>query len=79
MHSLPLLGLTELALQPNVHCKVSGVFATDPNWTQQSVADVVQPVLDIFGMDRSVGEPAAQYQNFTSVDRVRFLSVVKLY
>ena len=47
-----LAGLTELAQQPNVYCKVSGVFATDKSWTQQSVADVVQPILEIFGMDR---------------------------
>ena len=48
-----LAGLTELAQHdPNVYCKVSGMFATDPNWTQQSVTDVVQPCLDIFGMDR---------------------------
>jgi predicted TIM-barrel fold metal-dependent hydrolase len=47
-------GLTELARQANVYCKVSGVFATDRNWTQDSVAEVVQPVLDIFGTDRCV-------------------------
>lgn len=46
------IGLTDLARQSNVYCKVSGVFATDQDWTQKSVADVVQPVLDIFGMDR---------------------------
>lgn len=45
-------GLTELALQPNIYCKVSGMFSADPAWTQQSVAEVVQPVLDTFGMDR---------------------------
>jgi predicted TIM-barrel fold metal-dependent hydrolase len=47
-------GLADLARQPNVHCKVSGVFATDPHWTQESVAEVVQPVLDLFGLDRCV-------------------------
>ena len=47
-------GLAELALQPNVFCKASGMFSADPAWTQKSVADMVQPVLDTFGMDRCV-------------------------
>ena len=45
-------GLQGLAKCPNVYCKVSGMFATDPQWDQDSVATVVQPCLDLFGMDR---------------------------
>jgi len=47
-------GLTELAQFPNVYCKVSGMFATNPQWTQDAVAGVVKPVLDIFSIDRCV-------------------------
>ena len=45
-------GLLELSQFPNVYCKVSGMFATDPQWDQKSVETVVKPCLEIFGMDR---------------------------
>ena len=48
------VGLQELAKLPNVYCKVSGMFATDPKWDQRSVETVVKPCLEIFGMDRYV-------------------------
>lgn len=47
-------GLTELSLYPNVYCKVSGMFFTNPSWDQDSVTSVVKPCLEIFGMDRCV-------------------------
>ncbi len=50
--SLYAAGLQELAKYPNVYAKVSGMFATDPKWSQQSIEDVVKPVLEIFGIDR---------------------------
>ena len=49
-------GLEELAKCPNAYAKVSGMFATDPKWDQQSVEDAVKPVLEIFGIDRLVVE-----------------------
>ena len=49
---LVLTGLEELAQFPNVYCKVSGMFATDPNWDQKSVETVAKPCLELFGMDR---------------------------
>ena len=48
------LGLKELAKYPNVFCKISGVFATDPSWDKDSVASVVLPCIEIFTIDRLV-------------------------
>ena len=45
-------GLRELSECSNVYAKVSGMFFTDPKWNQQSIEDVVKPVLEIFGIDR---------------------------
>lgn len=45
-------GLEELAQFPNVYCKVSGMFATDPKWDKRSVETVAKPCLELFGMDR---------------------------
>ncbi|XP_064404857.1 uncharacterized protein y4mH-like isoform X1 [Halichondria panicea] len=47
-------GLQELSKCSNVYAKVSGMFFTDPKWNQQSIEDVVKPVLEIFGIDRCV-------------------------
>jgi predicted TIM-barrel fold metal-dependent hydrolase len=47
-------GLLELARYPNVYCKASGMFATNPKWDQESVKTVVKPLFEIFGSDRSV-------------------------
>ena len=46
------LGLLEMARYPNVYCKASGMFATDPKWDQKSVDTVVKPLFEIFGFDR---------------------------
>lgn len=43
-----------MARYPNVYCKASGMFATDPKWDQKSVDMVVKPLFEIFGCDRSV-------------------------
>ena len=45
-------GLTELAKYPNAFCKISGMFATDPRWNKDSMAKIVLPCIEIFGMDR---------------------------
>ncbi len=50
--SLYAAGLQELSKCPNVYAKVSGIFATDPKWNQQSIEDVVKQVLEVFGIDR---------------------------
>ena len=42
-----------MARYPNVYCKASGMFATDPKWDQESINTVVRPLFDIFGFDRS--------------------------
>ena len=47
-----VVGLQELSKCPNVYAKVSGMFFTDPKWNQQSIEDVVKPVLEIFGINR---------------------------
>ena len=44
--------MEDLAKCPNVYCKVSGLFHTDPKWDQKSVESVVKPVLETFGIDR---------------------------
>ena len=45
-------GMTELSTCPNTYCKISGVFPD--GWTKQSVADVVLPCVEMFGVDRCV-------------------------
>ena len=65
-----LAGLEELAKCPNVYAKVSGMFATDPKWDQQSVEDVVKPVLEIFGIDRLVFEYRASHSGMTNSFKV---------
>ena len=40
----PTAGLQEMARYPNVYCKASGMFATDPKWDQKSVDTVVKPL-----------------------------------
>ncbi len=47
-----VVGLQELSKCSNVYAKVSGMFFTDSKWNQQSIEDVVKPVLEIFGIDR---------------------------
>ena len=48
------IGLQELAKYPNVYCKASRMFATDPKWDQASVDMVVKPQFEYFGCDRLV-------------------------
>lgn len=45
-------GMAELSRCPNTYCKISGVFSD--GWTEQSVADVVLPCVEMFGVDRCV-------------------------
>lgn len=47
-------GVTALAQHPNVYCKVSGLFLTNPQWTDKAVAEIVNPLLEIFGIDRCI-------------------------
>ena len=48
--------MTELAKQPHVTCKISGVVAKapQPQWTADDLAPVVNHCLDAFGPDRVV-------------------------
>ncbi len=48
-----ILGLQELSRYPNVYCKASGMFLTDPKWDQKSVDMVVKPLFEMFGFNRS--------------------------
>eukprot|EP00731_Ephydatia_muelleri_P033619 Em0034g1a len=45
-------GVMALAQHQNVFCKVSGLFSTNPQWTDKAVAEIVNPLLEIFGVDR---------------------------
>ena len=58
-----------LAELPNVHCKLSGFGMFDPQWSSESIRDVVMPVIDAFGPGRCmwgsnfpVDSLAADYQ-----------------
>lgn len=46
--------VTELAMAPNVVCKISGVAMTDPLFTPESLRPWVQHCLEAFGPDRSM-------------------------
>jgi predicted TIM-barrel fold metal-dependent hydrolase len=45
-------GLESLAERPNTYCKISGLSMFDHNWTIESLAPVINTVLDIFGPER---------------------------
>jgi len=47
-------GIKEIAKNPNVICKLSGVTMTDHNWTIESIKDVFNYVIDAFGVDRCI-------------------------
>ncbi|MGB3740136.1 MAG: amidohydrolase family protein [Pontixanthobacter sp.] len=45
-------GLRSFASLPNTMCKLSGLGMFDPDWTADTLAPVVETVIDIFGADR---------------------------
>ena len=45
-------GLQQLAAAPNVVVKISGLGATDWNWTVDSLRPFILETIDIFGVDR---------------------------
>lgn len=47
-------GIEQLALAPNVHCKISGVGMRDPLWTLNSIRPWVDHCIQAFGPDRCV-------------------------
>ena len=46
-----VIGLLKLAKEPNVYCKVSGLFL-DPLWTEEFVSFAISTCIDIFGIHR---------------------------
>eukprot|EP00731_Ephydatia_muelleri_P030628 Em0022g142a len=75
-------GVMALAQHQNVFCKVSGLFSTNPQWTDKAVAEIVNPLLEIFGVDRCV------FASNFPVDKINgtfqqqmdvILSIVKTY
>jgi predicted TIM-barrel fold metal-dependent hydrolase len=47
-------GLSRLAENPNVSCKLSGFGMFDSRWTRQSLQPLVEGVLEIFGSQRTM-------------------------
>ena len=47
-------GLKRLAATPNVAIKISDLVAYDPNWTLESLREVVLACIDAFGADRAM-------------------------
>jgi predicted TIM-barrel fold metal-dependent hydrolase len=45
-------GLSALAQNPRVTCKLSGFGMFDPHWTRDSLAPIVETVLETFGAER---------------------------
>ena len=47
-------GLRQLAAAPNVAIKISDPVAYDPQWTPESLADVIHACIDAFGPERAM-------------------------
>ena len=45
-------GLTALAVNPKVFCKISGLGMFDHDWTVESIRRLVESCIEIFGVDR---------------------------
>ena len=47
-------GIKLISENQNVNCKLSGVTMTDHNWTNESIKEIFNYVIDCFGIDRCV-------------------------
>ena len=47
-------GMATLAALPHVDCKVSGLGMFEPEWTADSMAPVIDGILELFGPDRTM-------------------------
>ena len=47
-------GMEALAGVPHVHCKISGLGMFEPRWTAESMAPVIDGILELFGPERTM-------------------------
>lgn len=47
-------GMSALAQEPNVSCKISGFGMFDADWTEESIRPYVRETIELFGVDRSM-------------------------
>jgi len=64
-------GMKEISQNKNVYCKLSGVTMTDHNWTNQSIKNIFEYVIECFGIDRClVASNFAVDKLFGSYDQI---------